>query len=134
MSFQPVSGHSQSIVVELKARVYKQHVGGGEHDVYVCYRFFNTSPYQSFPHQCSYRLRTRSQTNLGNSVSVSSRIPDFGVSGLVTTLKADRKRVFAELSQESREEREKRLKVLRDNNASRRAVEITKQREKRLGT
>ena len=33
-------------------------------------------------------------------------------------LKADRKRVFAKLSQESREEREKRLKVLRDNNAS----------------
>ena len=45
-------------------------------------------------------------------------------------LKADGKRVFAKLSQESREEREKRLIVLRDNKASRR----TEQREKRLGT
>ena len=49
-------------------------------------------------------------------------------------IKADRKRVFAKLSQESREEREKRLKIIRDNKASRRALETTEQREKRLGT
>ena len=47
---------------------------------------------------------------------------------------ADRKRVLAKLSQESREEREKRLKIIRDNKASRRAMETTEQREKRLGT